>query len=183
MQSASLCCLLLLASLAPRGRAPAAAVSALAVRLARRSAINPTARSLGRYCRLRMSDSEQYDVVVVGGGAAGIFGAIAAARAGASVLCLEGGSQPLRKVRISGGGRCNVMHDAQTWQASRDAVAQRYPRGADQLLGSLASRFSPEETQAHAHAHAHAHVTRGADQHAADGRLSRRRGSRRRVCS
>ncbi len=40
------------------------------------------------------------------------------------------------------------MHDAQTWEASRELVAQRYPRGADQLLGSLSSRFSPVETKA-----------------------------------
>ena len=91
---------------------------------------------------------ERFDVVCVGGGAAGMFSAIAAARAGASVLVLEAGSLPLRKVRISGGGRCNVMHDAQTWEASRELVAQRYPRGADQLLGSLSSRFSPVETKA-----------------------------------
>ena len=86
--------------------------------------------------------TEEVDVVVVGGGAAGIFAAVAAARAGARVLCLEGGSKPLRKVRVSGGGRCNVMHDATTWEArvgsGRDLLSERYPRGADQLLGAPA---------------------------------------------
>ena len=84
--------------------------------------------------------TEEVDVVVVGGGAAGVFAAVAAARAGARVLCLEGGSRPLRKVRVSGGGRCNVMHDATTWESrvgsGRDLLSERYPRGADQLLGA-----------------------------------------------
>lgn len=99
---------------------------------------------------LMKAADDDFDVVVVGGGASGIFSAVAAARAGASVLCLEGGSQPLRKVRISGGGRCNVMHDASTWEShggsGRDLLSERYPRGADQLLGSLTSRFSPVAT-------------------------------------
>ncbi len=91
-----------------------------------------------------------YDVAVVGGGAAGMFGAIAAARDGARVIVLESGSVPLRKVRVSGGGRCNVMHDAATWETrgARELLAGRYPRGADQLLGLLTSRFSPHDTQA-----------------------------------
>lgn len=94
------------------------------------------------HCPLMTLATEEVDVVVVGGGAAGIFAAVAAARAGARVLCLEGGSKPLRKVRVSGGGRCNVMHDATTWEArvgsGRDLLSERYPRGADQLLGAPA---------------------------------------------
>ena len=88
------------------------------------------------------------DVAVVGGGAAGLFSAIAAARAGATVEVLEAGTQPLRKVRISGGGRCNVMHDPRTWdpRGGRELLMQRYPRGATQLTGPLTSRFSPDET-------------------------------------
>jgi hypothetical protein len=91
-----------------------------------------------------------FDVVVVGGGAAGIFASIAAAREGARVLCLESGASPLRKVRISGGGRCNVMHDSATWdpRGARDLLKARYPRGASQLVGPLSSRFSPLETKA-----------------------------------
>ena len=103
-----------------------------------------SARELRRCgtCPLMTLATEEVDVVVVGGGAAGIFAAVAAARAGARVLCLEGGSKPLRKVRVSGGGRCNVMHDATTWEArvgsGRDLLSERYPRGADQLLGAPA---------------------------------------------
>lgn len=56
-------------------------------------------------------------LVVIGGGAAGYFGAIQAAACGAGasssldVIVLEAGRLPLQKVKISGGGRCNVMHD------------------------------------------------------------------------
>jgi glycine/D-amino acid oxidase-like deaminating enzyme len=56
----------------------------------------------------------QQRLVVVGGGAAGYFGAIEAAAAGGehlSVIILEQGPLPLSKVKISGGYRCNVMHD------------------------------------------------------------------------
>src|SRR6266496_5395497 len=51
-------------------------------------------------------------VVVVGGGAAGFFGAIRCAEAmpQAEVSILERGAHFLSKVRISGGGRCNVTH-------------------------------------------------------------------------
>ena len=99
------------------------------------------------HCTLMTLATEEVDVLVVGGGAAGIFAAVAAARAGARVLCLEGGSKPLRKVRVSGGGRCNVMHDATTWEArvgsGRDLLSERYPRGADQLLGAPARSECP----------------------------------------
>jgi hypothetical protein len=94
-------------------------------------------------------------VVVVGGGAAGMFASIAAARSGATVVVLESGSQPLRKVRISGGGRCNVMHDPATWQprAAKELLTARYPRGAQELIGCFSRAgkhraFSPTDTAA-----------------------------------
>ncbi len=66
-------------------------------------------------------------VVVVGGGAAGFFAAIACAEADrrAEVTVLEKGARFLGKVRISGGGRCNVTH------ACFDAgeLTARFPRG------------------------------------------------------
>ena len=51
-------------------------------------------------------------IVIVGGGAAGFFAAIACAesRRGAEIFILEKTSQFLSKVKISGGGRCNVTH-------------------------------------------------------------------------
>ena len=53
-----------------------------------------------------------YDVVVVGGGAAGFFAAIniCELRPEMKVLILEQSKEVLNKVRISGGGRCNVTH-------------------------------------------------------------------------
>ena len=71
-------------------------------------------------------------VIIVGGGAAGFFAAITCAQAapGAKVLLLEKGPQFLAKVRISGGGRCNVTH------ACFDAreLTRRYPRGERALI-------------------------------------------------
>lgn len=54
---------------------------------------------------------KQYDVVVVGGGAAGMFAAGFAARQGASVLLLEKNRECGKKLLITGKGRCNVTHD------------------------------------------------------------------------
>lgn len=70
-------------------------------------------------------------VVVIGGGAAGFFGAIACAQANAAaeVLLLEKSNKLLAKVRVSGGGRCNVTH--QCFVPS--ILARQYPRGAKQL--------------------------------------------------
>jgi len=80
-------------------------------------------------------------VVVVGGGAAGFMAAITAAESGADVTVLEKSREFLSKVRISGGGRCNVTH------ACFDVreFATRYPRGERELIGPL-QRFGARET-------------------------------------
>ena len=82
-------------------------------------------------------------VLVIGGGAAGFFGAIACAEAApkAEVLILEKGPDFLQKVRISGGGRCNVTH------ACFDArdLTRRYPRGERELIGPYHT-FQAEDT-------------------------------------
>jgi predicted Rossmann fold flavoprotein len=82
-------------------------------------------------------------IVVVGGGAAGFFGAIAAAEADprASVTILEKTRHVLAKVRISGGGRCNVTHAC----FDPRELSQRYPRGGRALIGPF-TRFGPRET-------------------------------------
>jgi predicted Rossmann fold flavoprotein len=84
-------------------------------------------------------------VVVIGGGAAGFFGAVACATAHphTQVTLLEAGRQPLSKVRISGGGRCNVTH------ACFDPVGlvQYYPRGGKALRGAF-TRFQAKDTVA-----------------------------------
>ncbi len=84
-------------------------------------------------------------IVIAGGGAAGFFAAIACARArpGNDVRIYESSSHFLTKVRISGGGRCNVTHTA----LAPRTFAARYPRGERTLLGAL-HRFSPEDTVA-----------------------------------
>lgn len=86
---------------------------------------------------------ENIDVLVIGGGASGYFGAITAAQAkpGCRVLLVERGSQPLAKVRISGGGRCNVTHSC----FEPRVLSTRYPRGARALLSAF-SRFQPSDT-------------------------------------
>lgn len=55
-----------------------------------------------------------WPVVVVGCGAAGMLAALFAARAGAEVLLLETRAKPGAKIRVSGGGRCNVLPSAMT---------------------------------------------------------------------
>lgn len=82
-------------------------------------------------------------VIVIGGGAAGFFGAIACAEAHphTQVTLIEGGRTPLAKVRISGGGRCNVTHHC--FDAAR--LVQSYPRGGKELRGAF-TRFQPKDT-------------------------------------
>jgi predicted Rossmann fold flavoprotein len=82
-------------------------------------------------------------IVIAGGGAAGFFAAIACAQArgGKEVFVLERSSQFLSKVRISGGGRCNVTHAA----LDPRTFSTRYPRGERALIAAL-HRFSPEDT-------------------------------------
>lgn len=73
-------------------------------------------------------------IVVIGGGAAGFFGAIAVAEANpdAQVTLLEAG-RLLAKVRVSGGGRCNVTHAC----FDPAILVQHYPRGGKALRGPL----------------------------------------------
>lgn len=84
-------------------------------------------------------------LAIVGGGAAGFFAAIAAAEANSShdVVILEKTSQFLGKVRVSGGGRCNVTHSC---FEPRDFTA-RYPRGERALIAPF-HHFGVTETVA-----------------------------------
>ena len=84
------------------------------------------------------SSTPFWNLVVAGGGPAGFMAAISAAEAGLErVLLLEGTPEPLGKVRISGGGRCNVTHAC--WDP-RELVGH-YPRGGRALRGPF-SRFA-----------------------------------------
>ncbi|HET7536845.1 MAG TPA: NAD(P)/FAD-dependent oxidoreductase [Candidatus Didemnitutus sp.] len=82
---------------------------------------------------------------IVGGGAAGFFAAIASAEANpaASVTLFEATAHLLAKVKVSGGGRCNVTHAC---FEPRELV-RRYPRGGRELLGAF-SRWQPRDTVA-----------------------------------
>jgi predicted Rossmann fold flavoprotein len=83
-------------------------------------------------------------VVIVGGGAAGFFAAIACAEklgAAGTVTLIEATAHPLAKVRVSGGGRCNVTHAC---FEPRELV-KRYPRGGRELLGAF-HRWQPRDT-------------------------------------
>ena len=85
----------------------------------------------------------QLDLAVVGGGAAGFFAALALAEArpASRILILEKGSALLSKVRVSGGGRCNVTHNCFDPQL----LVQNYPRGGPALRGAF-HRFQPADT-------------------------------------
>ena len=87
-------------------------------------------------------------IIVVGGGAAGFFAAIAAAENGANVTILEKTARVLEKVRISGGGRCNVTHSL----FETREFSNRYPRGGRALLGPF-TKFSASDTVAWFEAH------------------------------
>ena len=82
-------------------------------------------------------------VIVIGGGAAGFFGAITCADTypNTKVTLLEAGRKPLTKVRISGGGRCNVTHHC----LEPAQLVQNYPRGGKALRGAF-TRFQPRDT-------------------------------------
>lgn len=85
------------------------------------------------------------NIAIIGGGAAGFFAAITCAEANPDcrVTIFERGKNVLEKVRVSGGGRCNVTH------ACFDAreLVKFYPRGSRELLGPF-MQFGPEQTVA-----------------------------------
>jgi hypothetical protein len=85
------------------------------------------------------------DILIIGGGAAGFFAAITAAETypEARVHILEQGPQVLGKVKVSGGGRCNVTHAC----FEPKALVEHYPRGGQALLGPF-HRFMTGDTMA-----------------------------------
>ncbi|MCF0209022.1 MAG: aminoacetone oxidase family FAD-binding enzyme [Bacteroidaceae bacterium] len=83
-------------------------------------------------------------IAIVGGGAAGFFLAVAIKEIekSHSVTIYESGSAPLRKVKVSGGGRCNISNTFNNVKDLKDV----YPRG-HKLLKRLFKAFSPEDAQ------------------------------------
>lgn len=82
-------------------------------------------------------------LIVIGAGAAGCFAAARSAQFinGQDILVLERGRQPLSKVKISGGGRCNVTHAC----FSPSDLVRNYPRGSKELRGPF-HKFQPRDT-------------------------------------
>ena len=77
--------------------------------------------------------TKHYNVIIIGGGAAGFFTAINAKEKNGdlSVCILEKGKEVLQKVKISGGGRCNATHAC----FDPKELTEFYPRGKRELLG------------------------------------------------
>ncbi len=89
------------------------------------------------------TSSEIFDLVVVGGGAAGFFCAINAAKNNPQlkIAIVEKSSKLLSKVKVSGGGRCNVTHD----EMDVLELVKYYPRGQN-FLKKAFHHFSPKDT-------------------------------------
>ncbi len=87
----------------------------------------------------------QQEIIIIGGGAAGFFAAITYAEhyPGHRVTLLEKGHQVLSKVKVSGGGRCNVTNGC----FDPNELATNYPRGAKALIGPF-HRFCTGDTMA-----------------------------------
>lgn len=79
----------------------------------------------------------EFDVIILGAGAAGMFAAIEAGRRGRRVLVIDHAAQPGEKIRISGGGRCNFTNLA----TAPDRFLSANPRFAASAL----SRFTPAD--------------------------------------
>lgn len=77
--------------------------------------------------------NKRKDIIIIGGGAAGFFAAINIAKQNPnlSIAILERGKTGLQKVKISGGGRCNVTHA----EFIPTELIKNYPRGKKELLG------------------------------------------------
>ncbi len=84
-----------------------------------------------------------WDVLIIGGGAAGFFTAINVKEKNPKlkVAILERGKEVLTKVKISGGGRCNVTHAC----FEPNVLVKNYPRGEKELRGPF-HQFQPKDT-------------------------------------
>lgn len=83
---------------------------------------------------------KQFDLIVIGGGAAGLIAGGTAAKEGARVLLIERNSRMARKVMITGKGRCNLTNDC-----SEETFLQNVCSNKKFLLGPI-HRFPPKKT-------------------------------------
>ena len=81
-----------------------------------------------------------FDILILGAGAAGMMAGIEASRRGRKVLVVDHARDPGEKIRISGGGRCNFTNVNATHVTGRDRFLSSNPRFA---LSAL-SRYTPE---------------------------------------
>ncbi len=81
------------------------------------------------------------NIVVIGGGAAGLMAAVSAAQCGAAVTVIEKNERPARKLMITGKGRCNVTNDCEN-----DVLIKNIPRNG-RFLYSAFSHFSADDTK------------------------------------
>lgn len=88
------------------------------------------------------STKAQYDTIIIGGGPAGLIAAITAARAGARVLLLEKNATLGKKLRISGGGRCNITNNTENVRT----LLSRYG-DAGKFLFSPFAQFGVKDTR------------------------------------
>ena len=86
-----------------------------------------------------------FDVLIIGGGAAGFYAAIHIAEANQNlkIAILERGKDVLTKVKVSGGGRCNVTHA----EFDPGELVKNYPRGEKELLGPFHTYCSGDTVQ------------------------------------
>lgn len=86
-----------------------------------------------------MAEPHTPRILIVGAGAAGLMAALGAAKRGLPVTVLEANPRPGAKIRISGGGRCNVTH-----AGGARAVLAGYPKAQARFLGEALRVFPPE---------------------------------------
>lgn len=86
-----------------------------------------------------------FDVLILGGGAAGFYAAVHIVESDPDlkVAILERGKEVLAKVKVSGGGRCNVTHA----EFDPEALSRNYPRGGKELLGPF-HKYASGDTMA-----------------------------------
>ncbi|KAJ9152535.1 hypothetical protein P3X46_026095 [Hevea brasiliensis] len=104
----------------------------------------PNTRKFTAIPTTRAHKSIEELLVVVGGGAAGVYGAIRAKTVAPNlnVVVMEKG-KPLSKVKVSGGGRCNVTNGH---CSDHMILAEHYPRGHRELKGSFFNTHGPVDT-------------------------------------